>query len=145
MQTDPHNLQRFLDAQFPLYEEACKELRNGKKLTHWMWFIFPQIEGLGRTSTAKLYAIKSLNEAKAYINHPTLGPRLSECTDLVNAIENKSINRILGSPDDLKFRSCMTLFTLATEDNKIFRQALDKYYNGEQDVLTWEKVGANPL
>ncbi len=140
MQTDPYNLQRFLDAQFPLFDEVCKELRNGKKFTHWMWFIFPQIEGLGRTSTAKLYAIKSLEEAEAYINHPTLGSRLRECTELINLVENKSINRILGSPDDLKFRSCITLFTHATEDNQLFLNALEKYYNGDQDELTLQKI-----
>ncbi len=138
--TDPFNLQRFVDAQESVYEQVLSELKAGRKRSHWMWFIFPQIRGLGYSFTAQKYAISGIEEAKAYFAHPLLGPRLIECTDLVNAIQNRSINEILGSPDDLKFRSSMTLFAHATEGSKVFRDALEKYYGGKEDPVTMEML-----
>ncbi len=142
--TDRYHLQRFVDAQKTIYAQVLDELRHGEKRSHWMWFIFPQIQGLGKTETARRYAISSLDEAKTYLSHPVLGPRLIECTQLVAAVEGRSIHRILGSPDDLKFRSCLTLFAAAaatTEEHKVFFDALDKYYGGEPDQLTYREVG----
>src|SRR2546428_1801956 len=104
---DLYNLRRFVDAQNPVYAQVLSELRNGEKRTHWMWFIFPQIHGLGHSSTARMFAISSLDEANAYVQHPTLGPRLIECATLVNEIKGRTIHQIFGSPDDLKFRSSM--------------------------------------
>ena len=133
---DPHNLQRFLDAQDPVYSRVCDELRAGRKQSHWMWFIFPQIAGLGRSEMAIRYAISSRDEAGAYLAHPILGARLRECTSLVNAVEGRTILQILGSPDDLKFRSSMTLFAHATADNQVFVDALRQYFGGQPDPLT---------
>jgi uncharacterized protein (DUF1810 family) len=112
------------------------ELRDGMKRTHWMWFIFPQIAGLGSSPTAVRYAISSRDEAVAYLKHSVLGPRLDECTRLVNTIEGRSIHQIFGYPDDLKFHSSMTLFANATEDNEIFTNAIKKYFNGKMDSNT---------
>jgi uncharacterized protein (DUF1810 family) len=137
---DPYNLQRFLDAQNPVYAQVCSELRAGRKRSHWMWFIFPQIQGLGYSSTAQKFAISSLQEAKAYLDNPILGARLRECCRLVNQVEGRSIEGIFGYPDDLKFRSSMTLFAHAASDNRIFRDALEKYCNGERDALTIERL-----
>jgi uncharacterized protein (DUF1810 family) len=134
--SDPYNLQRFVDAQERYYGHACAELRNGRKESHWMWFIFPQIKGLGGSSFSKTFAISSLREAEEYLQHPLLGPRLRECSQLVNLIEGHSIREIFGFPDDLKFRSCMTLFAHATSQNEVFRDALRKYFEGEFDPLT---------
>jgi uncharacterized protein (DUF1810 family) len=133
---DPHNLQRFLEAQQEDYEDACAELRAGRKRTHWIWYIFPQIKGLGRSATADWFAISSLDEAQAYLQHPILGPRLRECAQLVNLIEGRSLYEIFGSPDDLKFRSSMTLFAHATAENREFLDALQKYSSGEFDPAT---------
>jgi len=133
---DSYNLQRFLDAQSGHFEEVCSELRQGCKTGHWMWFIFPQIQGLGHSPMAKHFAISSLEEAAAYLRHPVLGPRLQECTRLVNLVEGRSIHQIFGSPDDMKFRSSMTLFFHATSDNDIFQTALQKYFEGQPDRLT---------
>jgi uncharacterized protein (DUF1810 family) len=108
--TDPYKLQRFVDAQNRVYEQVCEELRNGQKESHWMWFIFPQLRGLGRSPTAIAFGISSRQEAEAYLKHPTLGPRLRECTRLVNLVEGRSITQIFGYPDDLKFRSSMSPF-----------------------------------
>jgi len=119
-------LQRFVDAQDPVYERVLAELRGGRKVTHWMWFVFPQMKGLGHSAMAERYGIASQAEASAYLKHPVLGPRLGECTRLVNEIEGKSIDEIFGYPDDLKFRSSMTLFASATPDNAAFLQALRK-------------------
>src|SRR5271157_938227 len=116
---DPFNLQRFVDAQRPIFDQVCSELRDGRKTSHWMWFIFPQIKGLGHSQLARKFAIASLEEANAYLEHPILGPRLIECTNLVNLIEGRSIEQIFGYPDNLKFCSCMTLFARAT-DNHVF-------------------------
>lgn len=137
---DPHNLQRFVDAQNPVFAQVCSELREGRKRQHWMWFVFPQIQGLGYSPLARKFAISSLEEAKAYWDHPILGARLSECCRLVNLVEGRSIDQIFGYPDDLKFRSSMTLFAHATSDNQIFKDALDKYFNGEFDNLTLERL-----
>jgi uncharacterized protein (DUF1810 family) len=133
---DPFDLQRFVDAQEPVYDRACAELRRGRKQSHWMWFIFPQIAGLGHSPMAQRYAISSLEEAKAYLEHLVLGARLRACTRLILAVEGRSAHQILGAPDDAKFRSCLTLFAYATADKQIFRDALQKYFDGEEDSLT---------
>ena len=137
---DPHNLKRFLDAQAPVYDEVLAELRAGHKDSHWIWFIFPQIVGLGHSPAAQYYAVQSLREARAYLHHPVLGPRLRNCTLLVNQTENSTIHEIFGSPDDLKFRSSMTLFAEASENNELFRSALNKYFAGEPDSQTLERL-----
>ncbi len=137
---DSYNLQRFVDAQSAVYEQVCSELREGRKRSHWMWFIFPQIKGLGHSELASRFAISSLEEAQAYLKHPLLGPRLTECTRLVNQLVGRSIDRILGYPDDLKFRSSMTLFAQAAPDNQVFNEALRKYFAGESDPSTLERL-----
>jgi uncharacterized protein (DUF1810 family) len=133
---DPHRLQRFVDAQEPVIREVYDELRAGRKESHWMWFIFPQIKGLGNSHMAERYAIASLAEASAYSQHPVLGARLLECARLVVAVEGRPIGQILGAPDDLKFRSSMTLFAAAAPTERIFAQALEKYFGGVPDPLT---------
>ncbi len=137
---DPYRLNRFLEAQDPVFDEVCRELRSGRKRSHWIWFIFPQIKGLARSATAAQFAIGSIAEAKAYGAHPVLGPRLSQTTELVNALKGRSITDILGSPDDLKFRSCMTLFARAWPANAAFGRALDIFYGGQPDPLTLERI-----
>jgi uncharacterized protein (DUF1810 family) len=137
---DPYNLQRFVDAQDGVYDEICAELRKGDKRGHWMWFVFPQIKGLGHSATADRFAISSREEAVAYLEHPLLGTRLRECSRLVNLVEGRPIDRILGYPDDLKFRSSMTLFANVTADNQVFLDALEKYFGGEFDGLTLERL-----
>jgi uncharacterized protein (DUF1810 family) len=137
---DPYDLQRFIDAQNPVYDEVCSELRDGRKKSHWMWFVFPQIEGLGFNPLARKFAISSLAEAAAYLQHPVLGPRLAECTELVNHVEGRTIEQIFGYPDDLKFRSSMTLFAHATPDSRVFLDALQKYSKGEFDPATMERL-----
>ena len=133
---DPYNLQRFIDAQKPIFEEVCAELREGCKRSHWMWFIFPQLKGLGFSETARMFAVSSRAEAEAYLEHPILGPRLRECTQLVTLIEGRSIDRIFGYPDNLKFRSSMTLFAHATSENEVFLKALKMYFGGKFDQAT---------
>jgi len=137
---DPYNLERFVEAQAPLIEQIISELRAGRKMSHWMWFIFPQIRGLGRSETAIEYAISGLDEARAYLTHPDLGPRLKECTELVLRVENRPLAQILGSPDDMKFRSCMTLFAQVSADDDIFERALQKYFQGKADQLTLDRL-----
>jgi len=137
---DPYNLRRFLDAQDPVYAQVCSELRAGSTRSHWMWFIFSQIQGLGYSPLAKKFAISSVDEAKAYLDHPILGARLKELCRLVNRVEGRSIEEIFGYPDDLKFRSSMTLFAHAASDDQIFRDALEKYFNGEDDPATVERL-----
>jgi uncharacterized protein (DUF1810 family) len=137
---DPYNLQRFVDAQRGVYEQAETELRAGRKDSHWMWYIFPQIKGLGQSATALKYAVSSRDEAKAYLNHPVLGPRLRECTRLVTAVDGRSIEDIFGYPDHLKFRSSMTLFAHATDDNHLFMETLSKYCRSEFDRQTIERL-----
>lgn len=119
-----------MKAQDPVFEQVFAELRAGRKQSHWMWFVFPQLKGLGHSAMAVRYAISSQDEAEAYLQHPILGPRLRECTRLVNLIEGRSIDQIFGYPDDLKFRSCMTLFAQAASDNQVFVNALQKYFGG---------------
>ena len=137
---DPQNLQRFVDAQNPVFERVCAELREGCKRGHWMWFIFPQIRGLGYSQLANKYAISSRDEAEAYLKHSILGPRLRECTRLVTLVEGRTLRQIFGDPDDLKFRSSMTLFAHATSENQIFMDALKKYCQAEFDRLTLERM-----
>lgn len=134
--TDNYQLQRFLEAQDHVYDAVIDELRAGRKSSHWMWFIFPQIKGLGRSGTAQQFAITSLEEAKAYLQHPVLGSRLRECTQLVINVGGRSAEEIFGYPDYLKFRSCMTLFMTAATDNILFKDALRKYFDGKPDTLT---------
>ena len=133
---DPYDLQRFVDAQDPVYAQACDELRDGHKRSHWMWFVFPQIQGLGASAMARRYAISSLAEAEAYLRHPLLGPRLRESTRLVNLVKERSIEEIFGYPDYLKFRSSISLFARATSDNDVFVEALRSYFGGEADPQT---------
>lgn len=139
-ESDPYSLERFVEAQEPVYEQVCSELRAGHKRSHWMWFIFPQIEGLGSSPVSRHYAISSLEEAKAYLRHPILGPRLRECCRLTALVEGRSAGEIFGYPDDMKLRSCLTLFARATGDNEIFQGLLDKYFDGEVDPLTIERL-----
>ena len=133
---DPYDLQRFIDAQDPVFDQVCSELGAGQKRGHWMWFIFPQVRGLGQSDMATKFAISARDEAEAYLKHPVLGPRLRECTRLVMLVEGRSINQIFGYPDDLKFRSSMTLFASATTEAQIFKDALQKCCAGEPDRLT---------
>lgn len=137
---DPYDLARFIAAQDPIYAQARAELASGRKQSHWMWFVFPQIEGLGGSAMARAYAIRSREEALAYLAHPILGPRLKECVRLVNDIEGRSAREILGHPDDLKFRSSMTLFAAVAPHEPLFAQALEKYYAGAPDPLTQAKL-----
>ncbi|OBI42070.1 DUF1810 domain-containing protein [Mycobacterium colombiense] len=137
---DPFDLNRFVTAQAPVYGQVVGELRDGRKRSHWMWFVFPQLRGLGGSPTAVRYGIVSLDEARAYLSHDLLGPRLRECTQLVNEIQGRSVTQIFGSPDDLKLRSSMTLFALATEEDHDFVALLDKYYAGEQDSVTLARL-----
>ena len=130
------DLERFLSAQESVYSSVLSELRDGTKVSHWMWFIFPQIDGLGSSKKARHYAILSLEEANAYLAHPLLGSRLIECTNLVNNVEGKSPRQIFGSPDDRKFHSSVTLFSLIEPRRPAFERALDKYFNGELDERT---------
>ena len=124
---DPYELQRFIEAQNPVYDRVCAELKQGCKASHWMWFIFPQLQGLGQSAMAKKYAIASADEARAYLEHPILGDRLRECTELVNGVEGRSLSEIFGYPDDMKFRSCMALFASVAADEGVFAEALRKY------------------
>ena len=137
---DPYDLRRFVDAQESVYRTVVAELRAGRKRSHWIWFIFPQLRGLGRSGTAIRYGIASRDEAAAYLAHPVLGPRLRECTRLVAQVDGRSIEEIFGWPDNLKVRSSMTLFRYATEDDADFRAVLDKFYGGEEDPATREAV-----
>lgn len=138
---DPFDLKRFVDAEEPVYGDVVDELRAGRKRSHWMWFVFPQLRGLGGSPTAVRYGISSLDEARAYLRHELLGSRLRECTRLVNEVRGRSVGDIFGSPDDLKLCSSMTLFSNATDANEDFVALLDKYYDGRQDRLTLERLG----
>ncbi|MGD0185907.1 MAG: DUF1810 domain-containing protein [Roseiarcus sp.] len=134
---DPFDLERFVTAQAPIFEAALGELRAGRKRSHWMWFVFPQLRGLGRSATAQFYGLASLEEARAYLAHPVLGARLNLCAETVLAIEGRSLGAIFGSPDDMKFHSSMTLFARAADDEKsAYRRALDRYCGGRMDELT---------
>ncbi len=133
---DPFDLGRFLKAQEGIYDEVLTELRSGQKRTHWMWFIFPQMDGLAYSPTAKYYAIKSLEEARQYLKHPVLGKRLWECAETVLGIEGRSASEIFGYPDDLKLKSSMTLFARVADSDSVFACILKKYFHGEPDVRT---------
>jgi len=135
-----YNLHRFLDAQSRIYAQVETELRAGRKQSHWMWFIFPQAKGLGSSTTAQKYAISCLDEAKAYLDHPVLGSRLRACTQLVTLLNDERIEDIFGFPDHLKFHSSMTLFAHATADNRIFMDALRKYFRTQFDPQTIERL-----
>jgi len=137
---DPFDLKRFMDAQAPVYRNVVEELRGGRKRSHWMWFVFPQLRGLGSSPVAVRYGISSLEEAGAYLRHELLGPRLHECTRLVNEVRGRSVAEIFGWPDDLKLCSSMTLFARATEDNEDFVALLEKYYDGQADQLTLARL-----
>ncbi len=142
--TDPHNLRRFVQAQAGDYERALAEIRGGRKRSHWMWYVFPQLEGLGSSSTARHYAIKSLAEAEAYLKHPVLGPRLLACAEAALGVEGRSANDVFGWPDDLKLRSCATLFARVSPAGSAFERLLAKYFEGQPDVPTLTLLGEAP-
>lgn len=139
--SDPYDLQRFVDAQDRVYPRVVAELRAGRKTSHWMWFVFPQVAGLGSSPMAERYAITSMDEARAYLAHPVLGARLLECTQLVLNVKGRDISNILGYPDDLKFRSSMTLFAALEDASPVFGAALRQYCSGEPDARTLEILG----
>ncbi len=130
--SDPHNLNRFVQAQEKVYKQALGEIRNGRKQTHWIWYIFPVFDGLWSSSNHKRYSIKSIAEAKAYLAHPVLGPRLRECTEAVLGVEGRSAFEIFDSPDDRKVRSCATLFAFVSPEGSVFERLIGKYYPGER-------------
>lgn len=138
---DPFDLQRFVAAQAPLYAQVTAELAAGAKSSHWMWFVFPQLQGLGRSSTARRYGIVSLAEAQAYAMHPLLGVRLRQCCGLLMAVQGRTALQIFGPIDALKLRSCLTLFERATPDEPLFGQLLDRFYGGERDAATLQPLG----
>ena len=135
---DRYDLNRFIGAQEQVYNAVLTELRNGRKRSHWMWFIFPQIDGLAQSSTSKFYAVKSHEEALAYLNHPVLGKRLNDCAEAVLAVEGRSALEIFGCPDDLKLKSSLTLFASVSDAESVFASLLDKYFDGERDLRTLE-------
>jgi uncharacterized protein (DUF1810 family) len=138
---DPYNLSRFVQSQEGAYKQALSEIKIGRKQSHWMWYIFPQIDGLGFSSTSKHYAIKSVAEAKAYLDHPVLGPRLLECVNAVLGVEGQSAMEIFGSPDDMKLRSCATLFSCISSPGSAFDQLLEKFYQGARDEKSVQLLG----
>ncbi len=135
---DPYNLQRFVTAQAPVFKQVVAELERGRKTSHWMWFIFPQLRGLGRSPMAMTYALSGLAEAKAYLDHPILGPRLAECTGLINALGGSDAEAVFGSIDAVKLRSCLTLFGRAAGSGSPYQLALEKYFDGQPDPATTE-------
>ena len=143
MNDDPHDLNRFLVAQRDDYHDALAEITRGRKESHWMWYIFPQFDGLAFSPTSKRYAIKSLDEAKAFLAHPVLGERLIECAEAALRVERKSAREIFGSPDDLKLKSCATLFAQMTPPGSSFERLLDRFYQGERDEKTLRLLGAS--
>ena len=138
---DPYDLNRFVRAQDGDYEQALSEIMSGRKRSHWMWYIFPQIDGLAFSSTSKLYSIKSIDEARAYLAHPLLGPRLSKCAEAVVGVDNRSATDIFGSPDDVKLRSCATLFACVSPPDSVFDRIIAKYFRGERDSKTLGLLG----
>ncbi len=138
---DPFGLNRFISAQEDIYDRVLAELRGGLKRTHWMWFIFPQIDGLGHSPTTRLYAIKSLDEARRYLSHPVLGERLKECAEAVLAVSGQSASDIFGHPDDWKLQSSMTLFALVAGPGSVFERVLEKYFQGKRDARTLQILG----
>jgi uncharacterized protein (DUF1810 family) len=135
-QDDPHDLDRFVRAQRHSYDEALAEIASGRKRSHWMWYVFPQIDGLGFSSMSRRYSIKSLDEARAYLDHPVLGPRLVECAEAALGVEGRSAYEIFGSPDDMKLRSSATLFASVTPADSVFARLLDKFFDGKPDGKT---------
>jgi uncharacterized protein (DUF1810 family) len=138
---DPYNLNRFVEAQHDTYEQALSELNSGRKRSHWMWYIFPQLDGLGFSSTSRLYAIKNLDEARAILEHPLLGPRLLECAQAVLRIDGRTASQIFGSPDDMKLKSCATLFACVSPDGSVFHRLLARYYGRGVDSKTLRLLG----
>jgi uncharacterized protein (DUF1810 family) len=141
--TDPFDLHRFVEAQAGTYATALAELRAGAKRNHWMWFVFPQVAGLGSSPMAQRYAISGAAEARAYLDHPVLGPRLRACVQAMLEVEGRSAREVLGSPDDLKFRSCLTLFREAAPEEPLFAAGLEKYFGGALDPATLEKLDSD--
>ncbi len=139
--SDPYNLSRFLEAQEGVYEHALSEIRTGRKRSHWMWFIFPQFEGLGSSETAKRYALRSIGEAEAYLRHPILGPRLLECAQATLDVDGRSASEIFGFPDVMKLRSCATLFVMVSPAGSVFERLLDKFFDGVPDDKTVQLLG----
>ena len=137
---DSFALSRFISAQERVYDRVLTELRSGQKRSHWMWFIFPQIDGLGHSPTTKLYSIKSMEEARQYLNHSILGTRLLECAEAALATEGRSVSEIFGYPDDLKLKSCMTLFAAVADPGSVFDRVLDKYFHGQRDDRTLQLI-----
>ncbi len=144
MLTDPYDLQRFVNAQAGVYEQALEEVRRGRKTSHWMWFIFPQLYGLGMSAMSQRYALRSLDEARAYLAHPLLGERLRACCEAALQVEGRSAHAIFGSPDDLKFHACATLFALAAPEELVFRRVLEKYFGGKLHSPTLKLLGLEP-
>jgi uncharacterized protein (DUF1810 family) len=141
---DPHDLRRFVEAQRPSYDRALAEIVGGHKRSHWMWYVFPQLEGLGSSAMARTYAIRSLAEAAAYLHHPILGPRLVECAAAALAVEGRTAREIFGSPDDLKLRSCATLFAQVSPADSVFHRVLTRYFAGEPDPATLRGLRRTP-
>lgn len=141
LSSDPYNLSRFIRAQEDDYEQALSEIRRGRKHSHWMWYIFPQFDGLGSSTTSKHYAIKSVREAEAYLGHPVLGPRLLRCAEAALAVEGLSASEVFGSPDDMKLRSCATLFASVSPAGSVFERLLDKFFEGVPDDKTIHLLG----
>ena len=141
---DPHDLKRFVEAQEDDYEQALSEVRSGRKQSHWMWYIFPQYDGLGFSSTSKRYAIKSVAEAQAYLRHPVLGPRLVECAEAAVGVVGRSAAEVFGSPDDMKLRSCATLFAAVSSPGSVFERILIKFFQGVRDEKTLRLMEVKP-
>ena len=139
--SDPYDLERFAQAQASSYEAALSEIKGGRKRSHWMWFVFPQFDGLGFSAMSRRYAIKSAAEAEAYLAHPLLGPRLITCVDVLLGLERRSAHEIFGSPDDMKMKSCATLFASVSPEGSVFHQLLTKYFQGESDSRTLQLLG----
>jgi uncharacterized protein (DUF1810 family) len=142
MQPDPYDLNRFVDAQADSYDVALAEIKSGRKRSHWMWYVFPQIDGLGSSGMSKRFSIKSADEARAFLDHPVLGPRLHECTEALLRLKQGSATEILGSPDDLKLRSCATLFAAVSPPGSVFERVLERFYGGERDPRTLQLLGS---
>ena len=141
-EADPFDLNRFIEAQEGVYDRVLSELRNGRKQTHWMWFVFPQIAGLGSSAMSHRYSIRSVDEARAYLNHPLLGPRLLECASAILEVQNRTAREILGKPDDMKLKSCATLFAHVSQRHDVFERILDKYCGAQRDERTLELIRA---
>ncbi|WP_242065283.1 DUF1810 domain-containing protein [Trichocoleus sp. FACHB-262] len=141
---DPYDLNRFVQAQERDYERALSEVKNGRKRSHWMWYIFPQFDGLGFSATSKQYAIKSVAEAKAYLSHPILGPRLIACGEAALNVEGRTAHEIFGSPDDMKLKSCATLFAYVSPEGSVFEQVLNKFFQGDRDQKTLDLLARSP-